>query len=268
MRKEIFNSKAPDVGICMISCGFEEDDRGIPVDIVSEDCFLIHCVTKGTGTLSDGKKSIDVEKGDLFVVRPGDKITFSSEKDVARSFCWMCFRGRDSEKYLEQVAIYKHTVKRKADTQKFYAIIMNCIDSFDAKGKAPSQARLSAFVLEALDTLKPAGKTRSDPSWLVERALRFIEYNYMRGVSSRDVAMQLGIDRTHFFRIFKAKTRLSPEKYIMQFRVGKACELLRSTDKTVTEIASLVGVGDVFYFSKLFKQLTGLSPSEYRRENL
>ena len=88
----------------------------------------------------------------------------------------------------------------------------------------------------------------------------------MRGISAGDVALQLSIDRTHFFRIFKAKTGVSPEQYITKYRVEKALDLLKEDRHTVTEIASLVGVSDVYYFSKLFKKNMGKSPTEYKKQ--
>ena len=51
----------------------------------------------------------------------------------------------------------------------------------------------------------------------------------------------------------------------MKLRIRKAKELLAAGANTVTEIASLVGVGDVYYFSKLFKRAEGVSPTEYRK---
>ena len=267
MRKEIFNSKKPDLGIYMINCGYEDCEDNFVCALHTREYYLIHYVTKGCGKFVADGKSYDVEKGEFFIIRPGELVTYSSpDTENTWSFCWIGFKGRDAEKYLEETGIYRNTAVKKADSQKFRAVVMNCLELFGEDKKTPSQARLSAFVLEALDALKPSEKKRTNPSGQAERALRYIEFNYMRGITARDVAMQLNIDRTHFFRIFKAKTGVSPEKYIMQFRVSKASELLKNSNYTITEIASFVGVSDVYYFSKLFKKITGKSPTEFRKE--
>lgn len=266
MRKEIFNVKKPSVGICLINCGMEDCIDGFTCSPHTRDYFLIHCVTKGSGVFVSDGKSYAVGEGEYFLIKPAVEVSYSSpDPENTWSFCWIGFSGDDAERFLAEAGISPDAAVGKADVVRFASAISNCLDCFDNVKRAPTQVRLSACVLDALDSLKPTVKTRANPAGQVERALNFIEFNYMRGITARDVAMQLGIDRTHFFRIFKAKTGHSPEKYIMQYRVDKAAELLEGTDYTVTEIASFVGVSDVYYFSKLFKKVTGQSPTDYRK---
>lgn len=268
MRREIINNTTGDMGISLVSCGFEDCSPGFSEPSHKRDHYLIHCVTKGSGTVDIGGITYFVKKGEIFVIRPETAVSYASSKDNTWSFAWFGFRGRDVEFYLKEAGISTETVVKKANTNVFFAAVRNCIDYFDSRAGAPTQAKLSAFLLEVFDSFRNAKghAGRSEPSTQVDRALEFIEYNYMRGITASDVALQLSIDRTHFFRIFKAKTGISPEQYIMKYRVEKASALLREDKHTVTEIASLVGVSDVYYFSKLFKKNVGKSPTEYKKQ--
>jgi AraC-like DNA-binding protein len=78
------------------------------------------------------------------------------------------------------------------------------------------------------------------------------------------LAAKAGYTRSHFSRLFKAQTGLSPRDYVIAARINLAKELLRSTALTVTEIAARCGYGDVYTFSKQFKQRAAVSPSTYR----
>ena len=79
-------------------------------------------------------------------------------------------------------------------------------------------------------------------------------------------AEKLHVTETHFRRIFKEITGLPPQQFLLQNRLNKAAELLKSTRKPVKEIAALSGWDNVFYFSRLFRQKYYLSPVQYRRE--
>ena len=57
---------------------------------------------------------------------------------------------------------------------------------------------------------------------------------------------------------------MAPQQYHMQLRINRAKELLEDRDNRVNEVAVRVGFGDQFYFSRMFRKYTGLSPSQWR----
>ena len=61
-------------------------------------------------------------------------------------------------------------------------------------------------------------------------------------------------------------TGLPPQQYLLQMRLSKAAELLKSTSSPIKEIAALSGWENVFYFSRLFRQKYYISPLQYRKE--
>ena len=66
---------------------------------------------------------------------------------------------------------------------------------------------------------------------------------------------------------FKVLTGRSPSKYLNDLRIRQSQSLLIKTDMSVAEIAMNVGIPDQFYFSRLFRSVTGTSASEYRKLN-
>ncbi len=268
MKREIFNNIPSELGLSFVSCGYEERSGKAPLSVMQDDRHLVYCITKGSCTVTVNDRTYLVKKGEMFSVRPDtNAVCTSVEADSPWALAWVSFRGKDAEFYLEEAGILRDTVVKKANDSIFFASVKNCIAYFDSTSGAHSQAKLTSFLLDALYSIKTLHRpgSRLEPSSQVERALEFIKYNYMRGITASDVALQLSIDRTYFFRIFKARTGLSPEQYIMKYRVEKAASLLIEDKHTVTEIAALVGVSDVYYFSKLFKKSVGQSPTEYKK---
>ncbi|WP_425833091.1 helix-turn-helix transcriptional regulator [Streptomyces fractus] len=82
------------------------------------------------------------------------------------------------------------------------------------------------------------------------------------------VAARAGYSRSHFVRVFKAAYGRTPGQYLSRRRIERAAEMLRTCDLSITEICHLVGFTGLGTFTTRFKQHTGLTPGEYRREKL
>lgn len=101
----------------------------------------------------------------------------------------------------------------------------------------------------------------------VEDSLQYIENNYDHSFSIQEIADSLGLERTYLYRLFKKVTVFSPQEYLLDYRIRKACELLQNTDLPIAQISRSVGYEDSLYFSRLFKQYMKSSPSSYRQKN-
>lgn len=82
-----------------------------------------------------------------------------------------------------------------------------------------------------------------------------------------DLAMEMAMSRTPFFKKVKEATGATPWQFIMTLRLGKAAELLSSSDNTISEICLKVGIKDPSNFTRLFKAEFGATPKEYRKES-
>lgn len=95
-------------------------------------------------------------------------------------------------------------------------------------------------------------------------AIIYIERNYNRPVSLKDLAALCFVSESYFSRLFKSVTKKNVSKYILDMRINKAKELLASGRMKISAVASEVGYDDPAYFIRKFKQATGITPTEYR----
>jgi AraC-like DNA-binding protein len=101
----------------------------------------------------------------------------------------------------------------------------------------------------------------------VEIAQEFIVSNYQDpGLDLPAVAAAAHLSVDHFGRIFRRHTRVSPMRYLRQVRIDQSKLLLVHTGLLVEEIARDVGFTDQFYFSRVFRSVVGVSPTEFRRD--
>jgi two-component system response regulator YesN len=101
----------------------------------------------------------------------------------------------------------------------------------------------------------------------VSKAVRYMEEHYSEQLPLQQVASQVHFNATYFSHLFKKETGRSFVDYIIELRMEKAKQLLSNTDMKITEVSGAIGYDLPNYFAKLFKQSTGLSPKEYRKQN-
>ena len=97
--------------------------------------------------------------------------------------------------------------------------------------------------------------------------LRYIEQHYQEPITLEALAESAHVSKSECLRCFKAALQTAPYQYLMEYRLAKAAEQLRSTDTPIGEIAAGVGFGQPSHFGKCFREKTGMTPREYRRQN-
>lgn len=96
----------------------------------------------------------------------------------------------------------------------------------------------------------------------VDYALQFIMHNYSH-IKVRDIADYIGINRSYLTSIFKKQLGISPQEYLVSYRLKKLLNYYYH-QKSVSEISNQIGYDNPLTFSKIFKQTYGVSPSLYR----
>lgn len=99
----------------------------------------------------------------------------------------------------------------------------------------------------------------------VRQIQEYVRAHYIEDFAAGDIEEICGLSYKYAGTLFKEATGQTIREYQRMLRLGKAQQLLKETDRSVTEIAQLTGFMDVFYFSKVFHKELGCSPSEYRK---
>jgi AraC-like DNA-binding protein len=127
--------------------------------------------------------------------------------------------------------------------------------------KNASPARLKAKVYELLSSLFPFAGTD-------ECCIDYINQHYTQQFSIPALAKRCGLCETTYRKRFKELTGLSPVQYINRLKIEKACQLILTDDLSMQDISDFLHFYSLPYFYKVFRDVTGLTPMQYRQAGI
>jgi two-component system response regulator YesN len=101
---------------------------------------------------------------------------------------------------------------------------------------------------------------------IAQKTLLYIHENYKHDINLQFISDQFGISPSHLSRIFKEEANMNFIDYIIEYRMQKATEMLAHTDLPIKDIAESLCYSTVQNFSRIFKQIIGVPPGEYRKQ--
>lgn len=175
-----------------------------------------------------------------------------------------------------------HPEKIKQSYIKIYSFLSNLLQEIDLRAyeqlanqyilKKMSEAR-SFHELEKLLysstslILSTQGKKEDISNYTIKRAINYIREHYKEGITQEELARKLEITPEYLSTLFYREMNVNYSTFLKQFRISHAKRLLKGTEMKIYEIAESVGYSDPKYFIRVFKEVVGQSPKEYRQQN-
>ena len=213
----------------------------------------------GVGTVRIKEEEFEVCEGDIFILPPFTPHEYSPKTDPWNTM-WITYNGAVAKGSFPFSADIKHG----NDFEDFYKKISRGKTQSDWRRKSSAALyELLLCLLEREGISKYDTATR-EPD--VSTAVQYIAEHYHETVELSSLAELAGLSEGHFCRVFKKYTHMRPVEYITNLRIERAKDLLLELPpKAIAEIATGVGYTSAAYFSKIFKEKTGVTPEEYRR---
>lgn len=232
-------------------------------------------ILEGKGVLSVNGVERELHFGQIFVTKPSEETWYRADSKSPWVYCWMTFDGNKAQKCLEEAGFINgvNVLDCHIDPQRFYSLVAQALEvpEVSPANVVHRTALLLAFITSAIESNYRGNqnikRTHDYPTeQYVKYAADFIRANYATARVS-DVAQFIGIHRSYLTNIFKAKMGISPQEYLMQCKLSRACKLLEETENPIQEISRQVGYDNPLTFSKTFKSFYGVSPRAYREQH-
>ena len=124
-------------------------------------------------------------------------------------------------------------------------------------------ARLCDLLAFLVRTAQRQGKGSADAADCALVAAEYIINHYEEPITVEGLAAYASVSHSSLYRRFVKRFQISPKRFLLEYRIERACALLVNTSCSIQEISNSVGFEDPFYFSRAFKDVKGVSPRQY-----
>ncbi len=261
------------IDLYLSTCGIQNCNGGHFFGPGKRDVYILHFICDGKGTYTVKGKTYTLGKGDVFLINPDTEVYYVADNKNPWSYLWVGFHGCKAATYLSYAGFDETKLTRKLqDTSLIFTYIQQII--INRQLTYANELKREAALLQILSILIEgyrssfSGTDKYDYPYkiYVEQAIDYIQANYRNNVKINDIAMYIGIDRSYLSGIFKETMDISPQEYLLRYRIEQAEVMLKNTGDKIGKIAAAVGYQDPLTFSKMFRKYKGISPLKYREE--
>ena len=233
-----------------IKAGWSDDVVGPVVFRAARTATILHYIISGCGELTLEGVSYPVRAGQAFLLTPKDgEGVFCAKGDGPVTYHWVNFTGSMSHCFSELPPAFD--------------VPEGLLGNLRALGHgSPCCAySLASDLLMFRSCMISKQLQECD---YAEYAMDYVQNTYMEPITVASIADVMALDRSYLSRVFKKKTGQTLQNYIHEVRVQEAKRLMME-NYNVTETAAMCGFKDAFVFSKAFSQITGMSPTEWKK---
>lgn len=234
-----------------------------------DDWLLIYCL-EGRGQVihGDDPKPRQMGAGDLLLLPRGRAHRYWTDPQDPWSIYWIHFDGLLAGDFVDQLALDEESpLVALGIHSRLVADFEALLDTRQARHHLASwlhSANLLRQLMTHIALLRPLARQQQEATLDLERIHSLMQARLHEQLDVGTLAAAVSLSKYHFIKKYKALTGTTPINHFIHLKIERACHLLDVTDKSVKEIAWAVGHEDPYYFSRLFRKVMGISPSQYR----
>lgn len=251
-----------------INCAGESIyDIKLHATAVRSDYYLFYLYSGEVTILSKTTNKNKLTDGEFIIYNKNHTFDYKNEGGEKMVYYWVHFTGNDTEKIFEQLNIKVDTVYKAGPPEKIKLRYEDIFTSFSIRddffGIDSAQSLVSLLVTLAR-CINGANEDKKLEKQRISASLKYIQNNFTQPITVQSLADMEFMSVSRYRTVFRSATGMPPQEYIISLRINLARELLDHTYKSINDISLIVGWQDQRYFSRIFKQRLGISPTEYR----
>lgn len=231
--------------------------------------ILIYCV-QGEGWYYLNDQKYLVKPNQVFVLPPGVAHRYGTNDTNPWTIYWLHFTGAQAGHFLA----YLHqdtdpaplTVSPQPERfQLFEDILAHVEMSFNMDNIVYANSSLARFLAtfnNAVYNPNPSNRLEEDP---ISRTIAFMKENLHQHLKLEDLATIAGMSASHYLAVFREKVQSPPINFFTFLKIQEACRLLENTQLRIKEVAYQLGYGDPYHFSRVFANVMGVPPRDFRK---
>ena len=270
-REECDFENRPQLPIYVRSCGHYYEIDTEYLTYRPHGMFDYQIIYIESGCLYVGENDMVVPAGSLLLYKPGEPQIYKYKPNDGTSYYWIHFSGDSIEKLLKDIGLYNIDCLKNVFFPNFKSIMYKIVSEIRLK-KANYSCQCACYLFELLNSIgRNISQNNSASSINPEvlfPAMNAMEKQPKKQYTLKDYAAMCNMSISRFSHIFKEHTGKSPMQYKNTIIIETAKHLLENSNMSIIEISREVGIPDSLYFSKKFREYTGISPSDYRKSKV
>lgn len=263
------NRKFPDFYLCF--CGYSECGPLHSFGPAVRPNYILHYIVKGRGIYQVGEDRYKLEAGQGFLIEPEVRTFYQADAEEPWTYLWIGFNGARAGDYLKEIGLGGNCLTfRCTEGAKLKEMMKKQLENstYSVENDFLSESFLCSFFAVLAHSMELNAPVRQkSENMYVRKAVEYIQNNYSYGINVADAAAYVGVSRSYLYTLFLKTLGLSPQEYLISYRITRASQLLVISDLPVEGIAQSCGYEDPLVFSKAFKRRTGMTPTRYRKVN-
>lgn len=238
----------------------------------AEQHILIYC-SEGNGKAIIDNTSYTIEAGEFFVIPTGIPHRYEADENNSWTIYWIHFKGTVSGSLVKSILRKHHGYKGfKHDSESAITLFNEIYEQLERGYSIDyliySNMCLWHFFASFIHNSAYAVNNRAASKDASDLAIDFLAKNVNKMLTLQEIASSVNLSPSHFSFIFKKKTGFTPIEYFNHLKIRRACEYLLFTKMRIKEISQELGIDDQYYFSRLFSNVMGISPADYREKRI
>lgn len=235
-----------------------------------DEFILIYCVD-GRGTITSEDKAFEVQPNTFFIIGKNKKHNYRANRNDPWSIYWIHFSGRQAHYLYDRFKTHNSgraifiPFNRNRVSEFEYILELLKLGYTDQVFEYSSMLLhklLGSFIYYSLKSTNIPEISRED---LVNRIKQYLNDNIYQSLTLNKIENEFNKSSSTLFTVFKERTGYSIMYFFSLIKVQKACELLNLTGLSIKEISYKLDFQDPLYFSRVFKKIMGVPPSEYKK---
>lgn len=237
-----------------------------------DDNLMIYCLD-GRGELTVENETCKVHAGDLIVLPEGVSHAYKASEKAPWTIYWVHFSGEKAADFIDYLAIpgnhFVLPLGIHSGLVGDYEMLLESLQSSFSLTASVHASNLLRGILTKIVQLQTLSRQRKVAhNFNIEHIHSLMQARLHEQLDLDAFAKAANISKYHFVKKYKQLTGTTPINHFIHLKIERACHLLDMTTKSINEISYAVGYEDAYYFSRIFKKIMGLSPSQYRRMRL
>lgn len=221
---------------------------------------VVHCVFGGRGSVIFRKKEYALREGMLFLLPPYERHEYKSDPSDPLGLCFVEFYGGNTAQMSDYILAHAAPI---FDGSAFFAsltFMTSILSRLEHDDWLNVNLDLYGLLTNLCANLRNEDGDR-------EGIVGYVREHITQNLSLASLSKRFGYHPAYFSRKFRQLTGMTLSQYILGRRVSRACYLLITTEMPLEEISESLGFYDVSHMITRFKQLEGVTPAQYRRQN-